>query len=314
MRVSTNTIYDQSSSKLSDLQSKMNTTQAQISAQKRILTPSDDPVASARVLEVTQSQSINAQFVINRQYAKDSLVSVDSALSSVTDLLQDVKTLAISAGNPNLSDANRAAMATTVRARMSELVGLANATDGTGKYLFAGYQTTTAPFVEQAANTSPPVLYVGDQGQRQIQVDNNRQLAISESGQAIFQTNSQDIFKTLNDFATLLDTPSAVTTITPPNTVNDLTVGVQAANSNIAASLDNVLTARASTGSKLNELDALDIYGADRDLQYSITLSNLQDLDYVKAISDFTKQKTTLEAAQQSFVKLANLSLFNYIN
>ena len=314
MRVSTNTIYDQSSSKLSDLQSKMNTTQAQISAQKRILTPSDDPVASARVLEVTQSQSVNAQFVINRQYAKDSLVSVDSALSSVTDLLQDVKTLAISAGNPNLSDANRAAMATTVRARMSELVGLANATDGTGKYLFAGYQTTTAPFVEQAVGTSPPVSYVGDQGQRQIQVDNNRQLAISESGQAIFQTNSQDIFKTLNDFATLLDTPSAVTTITPPNTVNDLTVGVQAANSNIAASLDNVLTARASTGSKLNELDALDIYGADRDLQYSITLSNLQDLDYVKAISDFTKQKTTLEAAQQSFVKLANLSLFNYIN
>ena len=314
MRVSTNTIYDQSSSKLSDLQSKMNTTQAQISAQKRILTPSDDPVASARVLEVTQSQSVNAQFVINRQYAKDSLVSVDSALSSVTDLLQDVKTLAISAGNPNLSDANRAAMATTVRARMSELVGLANATDGTGKYLFAGYQTTTAPFVEQAVGTSPPVSYVGDQGQRQIQVDNNRQLAISESGQAIFQTNSQDIFKTLNDFATLLDTPSAVTTITPPNTVNDLTVGVQAANSKIAASLDNVLTARASTGSKLNELDALDIYGADRDLQYSITLSNLQDLDYVKAISDFTKQKTTLEAAQQSFVKLANLSLFNYIN
>ena len=153
MRVSTNTIYDQSSSKLSDLQSKMNTTQAQISAQKRILTPSDDPVASARVLEVTQSQSVNAQFVINRQYAKDSLVSVDSALSSVTDLLQDVKTLAISAGNPNLSDANRAAMATTVRARMSELVGLANATDGTGKYLFAGYHTTTAPFVVQAANT-----------------------------------------------------------------------------------------------------------------------------------------------------------------
>lgn len=314
MRVSTNTIYDQSSSKLGDLQSKMNTTQAQISAQKRILTPSDDPIASARVLEVTQTQAVNAQFVINRQYAKDSLVSVDSALSAVTNLLQDVKTLAISAGNPNLSDANRAAMATTVRARMNELVGLANSTDGTGKYLFAGYHTTTAPFVVQAANTTPPVQYVGDQGQRQIQVDTSRQLAISESGQAIFQTNAQDIFKTLNDFATLLDTPSAATTITPPNTVNDLTVGIQTANGNIAASLDNVLTARASTGSKLNELDALDTYGADRDVQYSITLSNLQDLDYVKAISDFTKQKTTLEAAQQSFVKLANLSLFNYIN
>ena len=52
---------------------------------------------------------------------------------------------------------------------------------------------------------------------------------------------------------------------------------------------------------------------ADLDVQYNATLSDLQDLDYAKAISDFTLQKTYLEAAQSSFAKIAGLSLFNYL-
>ena len=44
--------------------------------------------------------------------------------------------------------------------------------------------------------------------------------------------------------------------------------------------LDNVLNVRTAIGTKLNELDALDVAGTDRDLQYSQSLSDLQDLDY----------------------------------
>jgi flagellar hook-associated protein 3 FlgL len=311
MRVSTSTLYEISGTQISNLQGAVTATQQQIATGKSFLKPSDNPIAAAQSLIVTQSQSVNSQFAVNRQYAKDSLTSVDGTLSSVTDMLQSLKTTVLSAGDPNLSDANRAAMATNIRAQLTNLVGLANSTDGNGKYLFAGYHTATAPFVEQPPGT---VTYVGDQGQRQLPVDNSTQIAVSESGQAIFQTNTQDIFKTLNDFANLLDTPSAVTTITPPNTVSDLTVGIQTANTNIAATLDNVLTARASTGSKLNQLDSLDASGLDRNVQYSTTLSNLQDLDYAKAVTSLTQQQTTLQAAQQSFVKIANLSLFNYIN
>jgi len=43
-------------------------------------------------------------------------------------------------------------------------------------------------------------------------------------------------------------------------------------------------------------------------------LSDIQDLDYVKALTSLSQQQTTLQAAQQSFVKTAGLSLFNYIN
>ncbi|MDO8701822.1 MAG: flagellin, partial [Undibacterium sp.] len=49
-------------------------------------------------------------------------------------------------------------------------------------------------------------------------------------------------------------------------------------------------------------------------LSYKQQLSDLQDLDYAKAITELNQQQVTLQAAQQSFVKTSSLSLFNYIS
>jgi flagellar hook-associated protein 3 FlgL len=88
---------------------------------------------------------------------------------------------------------------------------------------------------------------------------------------------------------------------------------LQAANNLVGNTLDNVLTVRASVGSRLNELDTLNTQGDDLDTQYAASISNLQDLDYTKAITDLTKQKTMLEALQQSFVQISGLSLFKLL-
>jgi flagellar hook-associated protein 3 FlgL len=48
-------------------------------------------------------------------------------------------------------------------------------------------------------------------------------------------------------------------------------------------------------------------------LQFKQTLSELQDVDYNQAISDLVRQQTNLQAAQQTFSKVAGLSLFDYI-
>ena len=75
-----------------------------------------------------------------------------------------------------------------------------------------------------------------------------------------------------------------------------------------------MLSVRAEVGSRLKELDTLDSAGDDLDLQYASTLSGLQDLDMVKAISLFSQQQITLQAAQKSFTSISGLSLFNYIS
>jgi flagellar hook-associated protein 3 FlgL len=114
----------------------------------------------------------------------------------------------------------------------------------------------------------------------------------------------QDVFKTIDNLVQLLRTASGGA---------GLTNGLIAAQSNIDHALDNVTAVRTSSGSRLKELDAVQSAGQDRALQYSQTLSRLQDLDYAKATAELAQQKLNLEAAQKTYIQVTGLSLFNYL-
>ena len=70
---------------------------------------------------------------------------------------------------------------------------------------------------------------------------------------------------------------------------------------------------RAAIGARLREVDDTQSSQSDLVLQHQTTLSDLRDLDYAKAISDLTRQQLTYEAAQKSFVRVQELSLFNFL-
>ena len=404
MRISTKSIYENATTQLNTLQSNMARTQNQLATNKRMLTAADDPIASARALEVTQSQSLNTQFAANRSNANSSLSLVESALRDSGDLLADVQTLMVQAGNGGLSKADRQMIATEIEGRMHDLLGVANTSDGAGGYLFSGYRGTTMPF----AQTDTGATYQGDQGQRKLQVGPSRSIAISDSGSAIFENNRtgngsyQTSMVAGNQGGAVINTGSvsdatkltghdytlafsvsgtpAVTTYTvldattntavlsnqpyesgkqisfdgasfaikgapadgdkfevkpsrkesifttmtnlvaalraagdDTNSLATLSNQLKTADEGVKASLDNILTVRASVGSRMKELDYLESSGSDLDIQYATTLSKLQDLDLVKAISDYASQQGTLEAAQKSFKTMSGLSLFNYI-
>lgn len=401
IRISTNTIFDRGVARMGELQTDLAKTQQQVSTGRRITAPSDDPVASARALDVTQSKEVNAKFAINRRNAKDALISSESALQNVTSLLQDVKTLVVNAGSGILDDTQRTYIATELKGRFDELVGLANSQDGVGAYIFAGYQSSARPFTA----TTTGATYAGDQGQRLMQVASGRQIEIGKHGYETFEritskgvftgssistgtgtissavvadarlatghgydieftvggtttyeifdiTNdptkttpiatgtyssggtltvdglefsisgvpangdiftirpegNQSVFTTLKNLITALETP-----VSSELARAKLTYDLGLANTNVDNALDHVLTTRAAIGSSLKEIDSLDSMGEDLNVQYSSSLSDLQDLDYVAAITNLTKQQTVLQAAQQSFVKVSSLSLFNFI-
>jgi flagellar hook-associated protein 3 FlgL len=413
MRISTRMIYEQGSTQLNNLQSALNRTQMQLSTNRRNLTPADDPIASARALEVTQSQALNTQFVTNRSNATNFLSQEELALKSTTNLIADVQELVVKAGNPGLRDEERATIAKELEGRMTDLLGIANTSDGAGGYLFGGYKSSTQPF----SQTPTGAAYAGDQGQRELQVGSSRFLATSDSGAAVFENNMTGNGKftvtpdsgnftrggagivtssTVTDASKLTGNKyeikfsvsgtgdSAVTSYT----INDLTLGqtvpnpavpvaykagdainfdgqqvvisgkpgdqdsfgvapsakeslfttvtnligalrtsgngdagqarlannLSAASSTLSTAYDNVLSVTAEVGARMKELDYLASSGDDLDLQYSATLSDLQDLDMVKTVSLFTQQQITLQAAQKTFTQVSGLSLFNYIN
>jgi flagellar hook-associated protein 3 FlgL len=157
--------------------------QQQIGTGRRILAPSDDPIASARALEVSQSQSANAQFITNAKNATSTLSQQESVLGQVSDVIQNVRDLVVTAGNSNLTDAQRTTIANNVQGYYDQLIGLANSTDSNGQYLFSGYKGSTTPFTQSATG----VNYNGDQGQRMVQISASRQVAVSSSGAEVFQ-------------------------------------------------------------------------------------------------------------------------------
>ena len=158
--------------------------QEKIAAGKRLLKPSDDPVAAAATIKIEQARGINKQFGTNAENAESSLVLQEQALGDATRVLQDIKTLVVKAGNGALQNADRASLATEMEALYDQLMGVANRTDGKGLYLFSGFQGSTQPFTESAPGV---VNYAGDDGQRFVQIGPERRIAVGDSGSEIFQ-------------------------------------------------------------------------------------------------------------------------------
>jgi len=104
-------------------------------------------------------------------------------------------------------------------------------------------------------------------------------------------------------------------TIPQTGTGADLTFydAANAALSDIDAALQNVLDTRASVGARMNALDEQEDLHGKFIVDTQATLSDIQDLDYAEAISRFNIQEVALQAAQQAYVKVQGLSLFNYL-
>jgi flagellar hook-associated protein 3 FlgL len=183
MRVSTALIFDRGLARISEQQSAALTTQQQLATGRRVLKPSDDPIASSRAVETSQSLALNAGYGKNQAAATESLALSESALASAGDVLQHLRTLLVQAGNSPLTDTDRRSIADEMDARVDELIGLANSRDGAGGFLFAGYAERTQPF----ARTATGAVYAGDEGRRQLQLGPARTIDVTEPGSTIFE-------------------------------------------------------------------------------------------------------------------------------
>jgi len=165
--------------------------QQQVSSNKRILTPADDPVGAARALVVENSKNVVTQYGTNQDNAKSALGMQEAQLSSTNDLIARIRELAVQGGNATLSASDRKSLAFELRARYDELLGIANSDDGAGQYLFSGYQGATRPFSGSVdamiQNPAQDVTYLGDDGQRRLQVSASRFMEVSDSGNDVFR-------------------------------------------------------------------------------------------------------------------------------
>ena len=395
MRISTLQIFDAGSRNILSSQSTLYKTQNQLGSGRRILTPQDDPVGASQVLLDTQAKEVNLQYADNQKNASLQLALEEDRIKSVVESIQYIKEQVVAGNISTYTDEQRKFFAGELQSQLDFLVGMANSADASGHYLFSGYQGETQPF----QNINGEITYYGDEGQRLLQVGASRQIAVSDSGHAVFERNltgngvfamgaastntgtgvigvgsvtnptawaaaatsysltfdgagnytinggapipytsgqaiqisgvsfsiqgtpvlgdtftvapstTQSMFTTIQNLITAFDTPITANPAATAQFQNSISEGML----NLDKILDNAARVNASIGERRKELAGLVDVSANLDLNYADKISKLQDLDYAEAISRFMSQQMQLEAAQSSFSKISNLSLFNYL-
>jgi flagellar hook-associated protein 3 FlgL len=306
MRISSTWSQQLGVNSLIDQQSKMNHTQIQLSMGKRIIEPSDDPAAAVQVVDLNQTIKQTEQYNSNIKTARQRIELEEVLLRSSVDVMHRLRDLGLQGLNATNSLGERKAVAQEMELLNGQLVGLANTKNSNGEFIFSGFKSDQTPFVETGVPGSGTYLYGGDGNFRQIQISTTRQIADGDPGDTVFGIPANavptpglaaNVFEAVAKFAADMKAGT-------PN-VNSLT--------DLANSLDKMLTAQSSVGARLNALDTQEGVNNDYVMSMNSTLSSIEDLDYASAISKFNLQQTTLQGAQQAFSKVQHLSLFNYL-
>jgi flagellar hook-associated protein 3 FlgL len=165
--------------------------------------------------------------------------------------------------------------------------------------LFSGYLANQEPF----SATSGLTTYHGDTGRLSLTIADDTEMEVSSSGHEVFMAvktggnSAKSVFE-------------IVQTIT-----NNLNAGQSAGGSllDLQAASDHINGFHAINGARLARVNSTaDTLTSDM-LSTKSRLSSLEDTDVEKAITELKQKMTSLEAAQSSFVRMSDLSLFNYL-
>jgi flagellar hook-associated protein 3 FlgL len=212
MRLSNNLMYQNNLTSILDNQSEVNKAMQQVTTQKRVLSASDDPSATARAMLYNDRIEINEQYAKNITMLNGRLGAQESVLENIKDSLSQAYTLAIRAGNGSVSTIDRDAIAQEIKAIQQSVMDLMNAKTEDGRFIFSGYQDSTQTYTQDP--TTGKYVYQGDQGQHKIKVAEGVELRSSDNGFEVFEKTEARLNVTSN-------------TVTPGGAVTSGTIYVE---------------------------------------------------------------------------------------
>lgn len=184
MRISTAQYFESSAASYSKNYSDVVKSQEEAASGIRVNSGADDPVGAARLLQLDQQAAMLKQYSGNITTVRNTLGSSESVLTSISQVLQRARELAIGAGNGNYTDADRQANAAELGQIEEQLVSLMNSRDQNGQYLFSGSNSSVAPYAKNADGT---YSYNGDQTTLSLQVGDTQWMATNDTGFSIFE-------------------------------------------------------------------------------------------------------------------------------
>ena len=269
-------------------------TQDVLSSGKRINKSSDDPIGIGKVLDYRKTICAINQYDRNIAHGESWLSFTDSTLDSVGDSLIRAKELALSQANATANAETMRAVAEEVKTIYDHILQLANTKLG-NSYIFAGHEIDTVPF---SRDDDYITSYNGDKGEISIIAGENVEIGINVNGEELF-LSEVNIFGILRELKTGLETNDSAAISDQLEPLDD--------------ALDQILKAMADAGAKLNRLETTENHWADFKLNIEHMLSDTEDADMIKTVTDLASQETAYQASLAASARVIQPSLLDFL-
>jgi flagellar hook-associated protein 3 FlgL len=274
MRITDNMRFGSVQRNLSSLRSRHAEVTQQIMTGRKVLAPSDDPVAAARLMRVNARAARTADYQNTIKAVRADIESSEGQLAEASQLMVRAHELAIQGANDALSPNDRNALAIEVGALQEQLLATANARGQRG-YLFSGSQVKTPPL-------SGAGVYQGDALEHEVEISPGVRTRVSVTGEEAFTAaGGVDAFQTLENLRQGLLSNSASQ--------------IAATLGDIESSRSQIVRVQGQAGLIMNRLDTADEALSVTALELAKQDSEIGDVDPFAAISELTQLSTTLE-------------------
>lgn len=300
MRISNNMLCRNLLLNLTASQGKMEELQNQMSTGLRISKPSDDPAAIESVLRYKSGISMVDQWKENASDALQYMYTTDSTLSGLSSMLQRVRELAMQGANATNSVNERTAIAKEIQEINEQIVSIANTKVGS-KYIFGGTNTDIQP-IDAAGNWN------GNSTGIMFDVGSNTKIDISVNGIDLFISSGL-----LTDTSTVPATPGILDSLNTALLAGD-TAAISATLTDIDSNINNVLGIRSDLGARTNRVSTIETQLTSMSYNLTANLSNIEDVDMAKAITDFTNQQNIFQSALSVGAKIIQPSLVDFMS
>lgn len=305
MKVATNHYFNSLAARLGGQQSRIADLQAKLATGDNLVTPGAAPSLAARSLDLRSVVAREQALLDNLGTLDARLGTEEVVLTSMRELLTRMRELTVRAANDTYSDGDRRAMAVELQGYRDELLALANSTDVSGAFLFAGASTGTRPFVEDEQGA---VVYRADRTPVHIGLDLDHVMRSNAS--------VEDLLPVVTRQAGQLESRTSAFQV-----IDDLIAAVRSADGagiqqglrELDAVTGGIDDYTVNVGLRRNIIESRQEITRERKQAVEALYSQARDLDYAKAVTELSAQVLALEAAQSTIAKISQLSLFDYL-
>lgn len=263
-----------------------------ITSDHQISKPSEDLVKARQIVGLNRMQTHMSAVGASLMAVGSDLNLADQTMNSVVDVLGSVKALALQMVGQGLSAADRSAGATAARGYFQQLLALANHQTADGRYLFGGVKDTTPAY---AADGS----YQGSDASRQVEVSPGVRVDGTVNGPQSLGGSGQELFKPVGDLITALE--------------NNDTAGIRASIGTVQGALTSAIVHSTAIGARVQGLTEINNVNDALNSQIMIQKNNVQDINLMTELSNFSAAQIALQAVVSSTRQLAGTGLVNFL-